>query len=832
MSSTSNRHITTKAVVNSKVDENAVTAESETNREDSLVATGFLELYVGDTVSIQISTNGTVNVMAGSSLYFRFHDGIYTLPGFLFSLSAELSGLRNLELQVGPWEQRYQGQFTSASSFRPSLSFLQIPDDGVYLVVGNVIIQSTVDVNLDVMVQLNGETISTFKYSNTANEIITLSFTDLLNLPMTGTIHLEILGDDAFMVLGNTTFSILMMRPESLAANSFRAQLEFNNFSMTDVPNSQYSPIETWKTDGEETHLFREMAQSTLVDDKSFSIEAVDGDGVYYVTANIIAKLETSRAANSIEVVFYKGGEEVFKSRRVKICTATDCQFSMNLVAVLQLSKATPIAVAITGANLTKIEFDQKSSFGALQAIASHPGFHGYLGKESFEAAAKLLMTKWVSKGEGGVYDFTNSFNITSGIYTASRNGIFLVTSSVILSDASKERVSIHISKDSSRQHTEGFYAKESYPSVRTTLNAGGILFLEKGQTMSLYVQADDQDWTVQNGGMDVSFISSKSVYFQATILSDVDFFKIDDQFNRPIKDWRIVSSTEGIKIESDGIVTAPYTGIYYTIASLILDNAAFPSSRSFYKANLRIDHETVSGVYAKRKIGLTQVDNTKKSYTLFFSGSFHAEKGSKIFVEIETGDDVGFVIVQSSNWAVMFMRDNDHLSGGLGTLQSDVSFRDDGEMWKTLNFAFAASGAGGIYELTPKLSFDSGTINIHNDGIFVISANIEVEYNADESIMLELSVFINENRFEKNGLNIQKKSFWKAETLHISGAVFLKNNDKVEIKFSAGSLPDTKILGTSGLSIVMITEEDQTATFTARIKVRKIQKLNIPSIY
>jgi len=278
MSSTSNRHITTKAVVNSKVDENAVTAESETNREDSLVATGFLELYVGDTVSIQISTNGTVNVMAGSSLYFRFHDGIYTLPGFLFSLSAELSGLRNLELQVGPWEQRYQGQFTSASSFRPSLSFLQIPDDGVYLVVGNVIIQSTVDVNLDVMVQLNGETISTFKYSNTANEIITLSFTDLLNLPMTGTIHLEILGDDAFMVLGNTTFSILMMRPESLAANSFRAQLEFNNFSMTDVPNSQYSPIETWKTDGEETHLFREMAQSTLVDDKSFSIEAVDGD--------------------------------------------------------------------------------------------------------------------------------------------------------------------------------------------------------------------------------------------------------------------------------------------------------------------------------------------------------------------------------------------------------------------------------------------------------------------------------------------------------------------------------------------------------------------------
>ena len=335
-----------------------------------------------------------------------------------------------------------------------------------------------------------------------------------------------------------------------------------------------------------------------------------------------------------------------------------------------------------------------------------------------------------------------------------------------------------------------------------------------------MYVQADDEDWTVQNGGMDVTFISSKAVYFQATVLSDIQIFKIEDRFTHPIKDWRMVSSSEGIDLESSGMFTIPYTGIYYTVVSVILDNAAFTSSNSFYKANMKINEEKVSGVYAKRKIGLTQVDNTKRTYTLFFSGSFHAEKNSKLYVEVETGNDVGFTIVQMSSWAIVFLRDDEYLSGGLGTLESDISFRDNGETWKKLSFGFSASGPGGIYELTQKLSFNSGTINIHNDGIFVISANVEVEYNLEESIMLELAVFINENKLE-NGLNIQKKSFWKAETLHIIGAVFLKNNDKIEIKFSAGSLPDTKLLGTSGFSILMITEEDQTASFTARITVR-----------
>lgn len=70
--------------------------------------------------------------------------------------------------------------------------------------------------------------------------------------------------------------------------------------------------------------------------------------------------------------------------------------------------------------------------------------------------------------------------------------------------------------------------------------------------------------------------------------------------------------------------------------------------------------------------------------------------------------------------------------------------------------------------------------------------------------------------------MTIWQKSLWDSETLHITGAMFLNAGDKIEIKIKSDSIRDTILLAESGLSLVKVTEEDQSASFTGFINVRE----------
>ena len=155
--------------------------------------------------------------------------------------------------------------------------------------------------------------------------------------------------------------------------------------------------------------------------------------------------------------------------------------------------------------------------------------------------------------------------------------------------------------------------------------------------------------------------------------------------------------------------------------------------------------------------------------------------------------------------------------------LDNDASFKVAGLPWRPLDFVAVtpSNDTAGEYELTSNLNFNGGIVNIYNDGIYIISANIEVEHTGTISAMLQLGVFINDQTTHDNGLNIQKKSMWKAETLHVSGGVFLKDGDEVDIRFSSDDFSNIKIMERSSFSILAVTEESQKATFTAHLKVR-----------
>uniref|UniRef100_A0A7M5VBF8 Uncharacterized protein n=2 Tax=Clytia hemisphaerica TaxID=252671 RepID=A0A7M5VBF8_9CNID len=817
----SNRHTTVKVVVNSHAGENALVAESQSFNEDTLEAGGFLQLFVGDYINIQVLSNGRIDVFEGSYLHVRYHDDVSTIPGCLFSLSDPMSVYKVEDQSIGPWSNRYSGQFTSASNFREGISHIQIPNDGVYLLTINLIVTSTRDAFFQLQIMADNEPITDHPYINKANEINTYSITDMLHLKTTAVVKFHATTDEDIQILGNTTFSILLIKPAAANGNGYRADLNNNaQYILSDVKAGEYSILQKWNYTGYQNHRYDYLDHATLVDDRSFSIEGVDGHGVYYISANIILKVEAESAEPVITLVFYKGELPFFKSKSTKICN-DECYFTINMIAIFLLDKTTPLSVAITGINATSIHIRSDSTFSAIQSPTVHPGFHaGLEDLLKFETKEKTRLFPWESHGEGGLYHFTNSFNTTGGVFTVQRAGVYLVTANTILSDCSEQRVTIHIVRDGDKLHTRGLYAKDTYPSNRITLNSGGVLHLQRDQTLSLYVQADDEDWSVQAGGLNVAYISSKSVYIQSIINSDQSFAKVEDSKKRAVQGWR-VESAQGMELDTYGMVETPFDGVYYTIATIIMDDAVQPSTTSFYKAQLKLNDQYVGGLYSKRKIGLKSIPSSRSSYTLFFSGTFRANKGDKMFIEIETGEDTAFRLVQSSSWSIVYLPVHHHtnqLSGGLATLDQDAFFKANGLLWRPVAFSFGGANTGS-FAYTDKVYFSSGKVSIYNDGIFIISANVEIEYTKEQSILMQLGLFINENTSPNNGLNVQQKSFFKVETMHLSGSIFLKKGDVVDIRFTSADIADTKIIAPSGFSILMIPEESQKASFTANTK-------------
>lgn len=83
--------------------------------------------------------------------------------------------------------------------------------------------------------------------------------------------------------------------------------------------------------------------------------------------------------------------------------------------------------------------------------------------------------------------------------------------------------------------------------------------------------------------------------------------------------------------------------------------------------------------------------------------------------------------------------------------------------------------------------------------------------------ISVNFNVFIAE---EINGMSVSKTTVWPLETIHLVGSLFLNDGDIVKIKLSSGKILITELIATSGLSIVKITEADQSASFTSILKV------------
>lgn len=731
-------------IINNNINNKTLSTISKLKTNSSVSASGFVSLRIGDVISVLIMSTLPVYIGEDTTLSFRYHNRNTASPGFLFASSEDKQTTVSGAL-LGPWKIREQGHFTTSSSFREDLSTVQVPDSGVYLFCLNLIIGLNQDKIKEIQFLVNGRIKITFKVSYVASDtIVTHNFNDMVYLYSTDVITIEIISEiGAAIVKKDSTFSMLLVKTDSLLANGFRARLSKSyNISEFAIPLIN---LKHWKP----TNAYNFLSESTIVDDTSFSIEQAASRGVYYVVTNILADVYYESTLNTdgkyIDVVF--NGLAKFQSKRVYIfnesLTKDDegrsvFKLSVNLIMSALLSKQTPISVAIMAEDSTLIVFNNQSSFSVLQAKSSYPGMHVALDRDI-----------WLSSMKDGLYDFTNSLNKSTGAYTASSKGIYLITTNVVYKDVNNILTTL-ITKDFSKETKKGFVARDGNPVEEMSMNTGGFMQLEIGDTISISpTPTNDTDFQRSKGALSVTYISPNAVYFQAKITESYSIIREDATSNYLIEKWQV---SNGMELLENGRVTLPYTGVYYTIGSIILENADKQGTSSYFKVNLKQDNTYIKGIYGKRKIGLQTFQEPIHIYTLFFSGSFYGQKGSILSVEMESPDFLQYDIVHDSSWGLSYLGGDDSLSGSLADIGAPMSFRTNSPSWQALNFDFPGTDkSDGRYEKTHHLQFESSVIKISSSGVYLISLNVEVKYTESEKILFKLRVVINENEGKSN---------------------------------------------------------------------------------
>ena len=811
--------LTAAISVNNKLDSFPIASALRVNETSSVGASGFLKLTASDTISVLAYSTKSYTVSKNTALIIRFHDDALSVSGFLFSLPEYALNNKTTSLMLGPWAAPIYGQFSSSLSFQPGQYEFTVPVNGSYMITLNLILtilQFEYDVQLSLYaskVLISNIDIEEIPFSTATvnlNEIVHLNLGEVLRVVLTT-------NGARLNLQGMSSWSVLLLMQQEDVKNGFRATLEK---SLIILNTNEYQIIRKWLPQNN-TLDFSQLLSSSIENGNSFNTRS---NGMFYVTTDLSFSLFMNISLKGyFSLSFFQEPNGLFAEKRVipkvqgiTIDGLSVQTYRISLAGVYELSRTTPLSVAIVGENISKFVINKESSFAIIETNSLYPGFHAVLDSSMHvtnKNRNKVKEWKSFKSDIGGLYDFTNGLSIGNDIYKVSEDGLYLAIANVVVSDIDDGYVYGFIKRLST--DSDSISAKCCFTVLKMALNFGGFFLLKRGETLFVELQADsDQDWKVLQSGFTIAYMGINPIYFQSELNEDF----VVNSGTITINNWQNTPDN----LFNNGKFVAPYDGVYFTVANIIIKVDNVDSESKVY---ISINGQEIKGLNSEKKTNMenTNMNNKNTCFTLFLSGSFYATKNSIIAVNLQTGTQLSVLV--ESTFGIVLVSSSTEVSGALGVLNSNSNFYDQVGDWKNAGIWTFNNNQdfNGQYLQSSTLSFDDSTyINVLEEGVYLISANIEVYLSIIKTNLLyKISVHLNDDL--ETGLTVWQSSLWKTQTLHLCGALFLKKNDKIYLSVSFENFLDTTVLKGSGLSIVLLSNSEASSTFFAILKVKSL---------
>ena len=787
----------------------------------NLQSSGFAKFVVGDSVMIYIQSRSETNtsqILQDSSLSIRFHNSLPSTPGFSFSLKTSKSLSPLIENRLGPWSVKSYGQFSSSRAFQQDERSFLIPFSGIYMICANILVDNLSSQKIPTTLYVfndNYALAQTFVSLN-PTQISTLVAYQMFNLKFGSTLYLEIQSSrNQLQILESSTWSVVYIRDSATPFNGFIYQINDNKQI---ILGEDYSYLSKW-IGSNSTGFYEQHLTTLLLDFQSFNTEITS---FFYTITNIKFRLKTHNKVNAsfLKIFLYSASGKTYTYHEFPgnlDNKALDEDFSLTLTGVFEISKARPLSVALKGPLNATVNVLNTSTFSVMEVPQSYPGMYARLSaSRNILTNTYIIPVTWVKSGGLGMYDFDNDFDAKKGYYYAPSTGVYLVTANIVVNYAYSQVLAL-FSKNEEKIVENGLYVVQYIPDVKSTINIGGFIDLQKDDKVALYLKAaSDEDWSIQKGGLSVAYLGVSPAYFHAKLNTIIR--SRDQPQNYPFYGWKVLRGS--IKLDEDTYFRAPFAGVYFIIANIILRQTTPNKIGACFKLFVVKNGQMIPGLYSMRE---RQRENNNgqiiKDFTLFISGSFYAEKGDSINVNLETGLSDSYDVTMESSWGITFISSIENAIGVSSVLETSKNFIRT-KPWQLLgNFKFRDYFSEGLYISNRVNLEEKSSVKIKMQGMYLISANIELAYSQDQEQQYQVSFVVNGFEGDDNGLLVWQASKWSSLTLNIVGALLLNNGDVLTLRLVASYVG--VIAKQVGLSVVAIPEVNEATSFTAYLEVK-----------
>ena len=618
----------------------------------SLHTSGFVRLDAGDKVAIHVqSTSDSTWILNSESGFSLAYIGApLSIPAFMATPIQSIQYARTGWFELtGPWRTSgVNSLFNSGGrAFNPQTGRFTAPIFATYWVCANVWFSGLSDTGSSLLLAIgvNGQyslsnSFSAKRSAPASTGAFTLSVSGALQL-QTGDYVSVWVGSDkdtSWTVLGQSSFSVAQVGSELLpgfssigpkmtsSSTGYLRQASWNNPALSGFFNTFGST----PSNG----LFR-APQS----------------GWYIVAANV--QMSATGTGHSRASVAIDDNNSVNNGLHANQGDQP-AQASMSVAGVVRLRAQQSLSVSAY--RNTAFQFStQGFSAVAVGSPAPMPSFHAHRWGNNLNTNGVHHIQSYNNAYYQWKYDMnTNTFNQTSGKFTAKVTGVYWVSATVELRNATGNYFQLIASVNGQFNHDGGLVSSTGVPSSSFyTMTVSGTVWLNAQDTVTLGVNSNsDVSYRIDRVDFSVHFLQygAASTGFNSDLVSSV--LKNIGWF--PLENWQTVPSVANGLYQKDasfvnGTFTVSQGGVYLVSAQIRLDAA----DQGYFWASLSINGSNSQAT----SLGAVKTGATHKDYfTLSLAGALYLPAGSTLQPKVYASADKNWWAFTESGFSAAYL--------------------------------------------------------------------------------------------------------------------------------------------------------------------------------
>ena len=421
------------------------------------------------------------------------------------------------------------------------------------------------------------------------------------------------------------------------------------------------------------------------------------------------------------------------------------------------------------------------------------------------------------------------SHDMKQGEYIVRRTGIYHVSSNIIFNKIEAATFSACIAINRNLKKTNGLFATNTAVSGAQTLVISSVIYLKKGQRISLFVKVTGTNrWDLDsNTSLSAIYLGEKDVLtgLHTSFISDVTHKSTGWQ---TCANWNIPNyvtntpwsfSSGGIS-SSRGTFVVHVAGLYYISANIVLGNANLIADTSMFIGMITVNDETGSELLFTRQSGKTNPsqNDIRSDITLSLSGIVQLKRQDAVSVKICSKTDPIWTVRRQTGFSIVLVSNFQEAEGFLARNRNSTSSSTNERYGNWTHLGDDPK----LFKVGNALTLREEEISFTKQGVYMILINAQIIKEDRSSILLGIIDLTSGQKI----ICAKKSQIYRELFISCNMLINCKPEDKIKVFATSLKKGSRFNIGSASLSVVKMVRPGQLPWFYAELQVIQLEYL------